>query len=235
MSARRRIRDEAPQSRGRLGYIVAACSGFGRRHFSLLLFLLLLTTALEAQEPISELVTRVVDGDTVEVSGLGRVRLHGVDAPELAQSFGPEAALYLEELVGTQTVELLPTDRDRYGRVVAWIILPGGSSAQERLVEAGLAWWYREYAPEAERLAEAEATARKAGRGLWAQDDPTPPWEWRRNRRATVLPPGVRDRDCSDFATQREAQAFFEAAGGPEVDPHRLDGDGNGLACESLP
>jgi len=43
------------------------------------------------------------------------------------------------------------------------------------------------------------------------------------------------DRNCSDFSSQAEAQAFFEAAGGPEEDPHRLDGDGNSVACESLP
>lgn len=43
------------------------------------------------------------------------------------------------------------------------------------------------------------------------------------------------DRDCGDFDTWQEAQAFYEAAGGPEKDPHRLDRDGNGIACESLP
>lgn len=47
--------------------------------------------------------------------------------------------------------------------------------------------------------------------------------------------PKVDDRDCSDFSSQQEAQTFFESAGGPEVDPHQLDGDGNGVACESLP
>jgi len=43
------------------------------------------------------------------------------------------------------------------------------------------------------------------------------------------------DRNCGDFTTQAEAQAFFEAAGGPDSDPHRLDGDGDGVACASLP
>lgn len=43
------------------------------------------------------------------------------------------------------------------------------------------------------------------------------------------------DRDCSDFETQPEAQAFFIAEGGPEEDPHQLDSDGDGIACESLP
>ena len=62
--------------------------------------------------------------------------------------------------------------------------------------------------------------------------DPTPT--------ATVAPvlrfdPNGPDRNCGDFDTWREAQDFFEAAGGPAVDPHRLDGDGDGTACASLP
>ena len=45
----------------------------------------------------------------------------------------------------------------------------------------------------------------------------------------------VVDKDCSDFATQADAQAFFLANGGPASDPHLLDGDGDGIACESNP
>lgn len=47
--------------------------------------------------------------------------------------------------------------------------------------------------------------------------------------------PNGPDRDCGDFSTQAEAQAFYEAAGGPESDSHRLDSEGDGVACESLP
>lgn len=43
------------------------------------------------------------------------------------------------------------------------------------------------------------------------------------------------DRDCDHFSTHAEAQEFFEAQGGPADDPHRLDGDNDGVACESLP
>lgn len=43
------------------------------------------------------------------------------------------------------------------------------------------------------------------------------------------------DRDCSDFGTQRAAQIFFLNAGGPRSDPHRLDSDGDGIACETNP
>ena len=50
-----------------------------------------------------------------------------------------------------------------------------------------------------------------------------------------VPTPKFEDRNCSDFDTWKEAQKFFEAAGGPDEDPHRLDRDGNGIVCESLP
>lgn len=46
--------------------------------------------------------------------------------------------------------------------------------------------------------------------------------------------PQGKDRNCGDFDRQKNAQAFFEAAGGPEQDPHRLDRDGDGAVCESL-
>ena len=49
------------------------------------------------------------------------------------------------------------------------------------------AWWYRKYAPKKKELAKAEAAARKAKRGLWADANPIPPWEWRqRQSRADV-------------------------------------------------
>ena len=53
----------------------------------------------------------------------------------------------------------------------------------------------------------------------------------------TATPPVEEDddRNCSDFDTWREAQDFFLAAGGPDSDPHGLDGNGDGIACESLP
>ena len=43
------------------------------------------------------------------------------------------------------------------------------------------------------------------------------------------------DRDCNDFETWIKANEFFIQAGGPDLDPHRLDGDSNGIPCESLP
>lgn len=53
---------------------------------------------------------------------------------------------------------------------------------------------------------------------------------------ALALPAGstAADKDCSDFSTWRQAQRFYKAHGGPKRDPHRLDADHDGIACESL-
>lgn len=188
-----------------------------------------------AAETVSGLVVEVRDGDTLEVDvgdGTVAVRLHGIDCPESGQAYGAQAAQFARRRTLGRRVTVEVTDRDRYGRLVGVVVLPDGGSLNERLVAAGLAWWYREYAPDDRRLQTLERQARRAGRGLWAQADPTAPWDWRSRRREGG---DTGDRDCSDFSTQAEAQRFFEAAGGPARDPHRLDSDGDGEACESLP
>ena len=65
-------------------------------------------------------------------------------------------------------------------RLVADVILPDGRNLNRELVRAGLAWWYRRYAPHDAELEALEAEARAARRGLWADPHPVPPWEWRR-------------------------------------------------------
>jgi hypothetical protein len=50
----------------------------------------------------------------------------------------------------------------------------------------------------------------------------------------TAQPVAAADKDCSDFSSWRAAQNFFKKHGGPRYDPHRLDADDDGVACESL-
>ena len=51
---------------------------------------------------------------------------------------------------------------------------------------------------------------------------------------STILDPFGEDRNCGDFSNWSTAQSFFVAGGGPTNDPHQLDGDNDGIACESL-
>lgn len=110
-------------------------------------------------------------------------------------------------------------------RLIA-LVYRGERNVNRWLVRQGHAWDYDRYS-EDPALGGLEREAREADRGLWAATDPVPPWECRNGSSASGP-----DRDCSDFSTRRAAQAFYEKH--TPGDPHRLDGDGDGRACESL-
>jgi hypothetical protein len=60
------------------------------------------------------------------------------------------------------------------------VTLPGGVNLNQEMVKRGMAWWYREYAKDSKTLSKLESEALQAGRGLWSQANPIPPWEFRR-------------------------------------------------------
>jgi len=139
-----------------------------------------------AAEQFTGKVVGISDGDTLSVLREGKavkVRLHGVDTPEKAQAFGTRARQFTSELAFQQTVTVDVRATDRYGRLVGEVRLPDGRSLNQELVRAGMAWWYRQYAPKETALAQLEADARAAKRGLWADASPVPPWEWRKQPR----------------------------------------------------
>jgi endonuclease YncB( thermonuclease family) len=131
-------------------------------------------------------VVGLADGDTLSVLRDGKaakVRLYGIDTPEKAQAFGTRARQYASELAFRQTVTVRVRDVDRYGRLVAEVILPDGRSLNHELVQAGMAWWYRQYARNDTALAQLEAEAKAAKRGLWSDPHAVAPWTWRKQRR----------------------------------------------------
>ena len=133
-------------------------------------------------------VVAVADGDTLRVRGSGpqlTIRLVGIDAPEKGQAYGGRAKEYLSGLAFGHTVTVEATGRDRYGRLLATIRLANGQSANEEIVRAGYAWWFRRYSRD-RVLARLETEAREAHRGLWAELHPTPPWEFRRAHARTA-------------------------------------------------
>ena len=150
-----------------------------------ILFLALAIRLAEADELAGKVVA-VTDGDTVKVLYQGKahkVRLAGIDAPERKQAFGKRAKEYASTLAAGKTVKVTWTEKDRYGRIVGVVILPDGSNLNNEMVKAGLAWWYRQYAPKDRTLERLENEAKAARRGLWADPKPIPPWEWRRAKR----------------------------------------------------
>jgi endonuclease YncB( thermonuclease family) len=152
---------------------------------------LLLSLALAAPAPswgdttLPGTVVGVVDGDTADVrlqSGMIRVRLHAVDAPERDQPHGAASKQALSKLVYGRDVSVQPIEQDRYDRLVARLWLDGRDVNAE-LVKLGAAWVYRRYADDP-AYCEYEKAARDLGRGLWALPPArrAAPWEWRRRK-----------------------------------------------------
>ena len=119
----------------------------------------------------------VVDGDTLDVDGI-RYRLYGIDAPEAGQSCnsktgnkwkcGKAAIAELERLVlKAQTVECDNRGVDEFGRILA-VCLADGVNINEMMIKAGLAWSYRKYAHDYDRL---EEEVHKTKAGIWQARD----------------------------------------------------------------
>lgn len=148
-------------------------------HKWIFLVALLLSWPVEGAT-LSNLVTRVIDGDTIQV-GYTRVRLASIDAPEKAMPYGPEAKAFLEDLILHRTVTVSYTAKDRYGRIIGEVKIEN-KSVQAAMIEAGMAWIYTDYKFDPKLVAlEREAILER--RGLWASDKPQSPWDWRRLQR----------------------------------------------------
>ncbi|WP_221568696.1 thermonuclease family protein [Alkalihalobacillus sp. TS-13] len=208
-------------------------------------------------------VTRVVDGDTIEILFQGEeedVRLLLIDTPETVhpnkpvEPFGPEASKFVKEtLTGKEVgVKVGTEERDKYGRLLAYLYIDG-ETIQEKLLWKGLArtaYLYNDLTM-LDQFHKVQETAIKKKIGVWSIDGyahvdhdhgyhyseeskSEPEKEKPDTTTDLKYDPNGPDRDCGDFDTHEEAQAFMEASG--SSDPHRLDGnDNDGLACESLP
>lgn len=225
--------------------------------------------ALRSYGPVVT-VSRVVDGDTIEVSpavdGISDVRLIGVDTPETygeAQPYGPEAKEFTTtRLQGRRVALEFDTERvDPYGRALAYVRLRDGTMFNETLVREGYAQ-VATFPPNVryvDRFLEAQREARAANRGLWGlsraelcrqtdrgndigagtpgctgASEPAPETEPAPPAPSGDIPPPPPDGnyDCADFETQEQAQAVLDR---DPSDPHYLDGESDGVACESLP
>ncbi len=134
-------------------------------------------------------VTYVFDGDTVKLADGGRVRLVGIDAPELGgrgrptQPYGRKSQFYLNDLVVGQTIDIRRLGVDRYGRILGEIFLEG-RNINLMMVEAGMAEVYRgrmEPGLDADMYRRAEESARRDRRGIWSLGDRyISPRQWRR-------------------------------------------------------
>jgi endonuclease YncB( thermonuclease family) len=132
-------------------------------------------------------VISIADGDTFDARIAGRriirVRFGGIDTPEHGQTHGWRSRQALRELIRGKTVDLNCYKQDPRGRHVCRVFV-GGEDVGLKMVERGAAWHFKAFSKEQaaqdrQRYAEAEDKARRAKIGIWAGNNPMPPWECR--------------------------------------------------------
>jgi endonuclease YncB( thermonuclease family) len=148
--------------------------------------------ALPAAQEMKSYSARVIvvhDGDTISTMRPDgtetRIRLYGIDCPEASQPYGAEAKDFVEDLLLTDLVTVEPVEKDRYGRTVAVVRLKDGSTMEDMLLGAGLAWVYPKYCNRSEcvRWKAVEREAREEKMGLWEDGKAVAPWEWRKGKK----------------------------------------------------
>ena len=188
-------------------------------------------------------VTRVVDGDTIDVrvgSRVERVRLIGMDTPERGDCYSSQATAALSRLVARKRVTLLgdatQTRRDRYGRLLAYVSPPAESTPAARCSSRASRRSTRPcgHSP-ARELRRGASRASSARAGLWsacgaaAPVAPPASGKCHPSYPSVCIPPAPPDLDCGDISFKR----FRVVHNVADPDPHRFDGNRDGIGCES--
>lgn len=147
---------------------------------------LLFVTSFASAELLSGTVTSVHDGDTITLhteAGTKKIRLAGIDAPEIKQPYGIESRDALRQDVLNRTVTVDTTKLDKYGRSVGKVLIDD-EDINLKQVTRGLAWVYTGYIKELHQQDQllyiaAEKAANDARIALWSRLEPVSPWVWR--------------------------------------------------------
>jgi len=151
------------------------------------IFILFLSNFVHAKA-IEGLVVGVSDGDTITVldqqKNTFKIRLLGIDAPEKQQAFGEKSKQSLHDLVHSKQVRIEYDKEDKYGRIVGKVTVEDVDICLQQLV-LGMAWHYKKYQNEqsvSDRAlySETELKSKSLKLGLWTDDTPMPPWEFRK-------------------------------------------------------
>ncbi|MEK7186036.1 MAG: thermonuclease family protein [Patescibacteria group bacterium] len=206
------------------------------------------------------MIVKVVDGDTITVNLNGQnqtIRIIGINTPETVdprtgvECFGIEASNKAKEYFKSKNYQAwLEKDegqgeRDKYQRLLRYVFADDGNVDYGlQMISQGYAYEYTYNTPYKYQSSykNAQLEAQNEKRGLWADNscqnsisNSTSQVSGSSTSQVGSSKSIEGDRDCKDFATQREAQDFFIENGEPGIDPHKLDSDRDGVVCESLP
>lgn len=210
--------------------------------------------AFAEQTQWSGTVVGISDGDTVKVLNEKKkpikIRLVEIDAPEKNQAFGQQSKQSLSDICFNKQVVVSDNGQDKYKRTLGRLNCAGVDANAEQ-VKRGLAWAYRQYLTDPSIIS-LEDTAKASKAGLWADENPTPPWDFRRSKKQPVktkVKASADDLDdilkdsgssgnssdcgakskCGEMNDCAEARHYLNDCG-----VGRLDRDKDGIPCESI-
>jgi endonuclease YncB( thermonuclease family) len=129
----------------------------------------------------------VYDGDTISVQStdgkIYAIRMQGIDAPEGKQNYGDRSQKSLSDLIFDKNVIVVIDKKDLYDRYIGNVYYDGQDVSLLQ-IKSGMAWYFKKYsedqtAENRKRYAQTESDARSSRIGLWQEEEPTPPWEFR--------------------------------------------------------
>lgn len=142
----------------------------------------LVSMSIYAGEEIKGKIISVIDGNTIEILTVDqetyKVLLHGIDSPDPGQHYAEQAKKFLENLLLNKSVTIDLHGKDRLGNRLGEIHVEGTPDPRHELVKAGLAWTTEPIS----ELEELKERAKTQGKGLWQEENPTPPWLYRRQQ-----------------------------------------------------
>lgn len=161
----------------------------------------IITTSLYSKE-LKGKVVNIADGDTVTIVVADdnakskflqplnnqlsskkqyRIRLNDIDAPESKQAFGNKSKENLKNYIYQKDVVIDYESTDRYGRILGTIYYQNKDINLQQ-VKDGYAWVYKQYSNK-QNYIKAEREARSSKKGLWRDNNPTEPWEYRKQKK----------------------------------------------------
>ena len=158
---------------------------------------LILFISARAAHAFQGKVASVSAGDTITVMNKTKsekIRLYGVDCPEMGREFGRKAKQFASDMVLGKVVDVEVVSKDKNGSTTG-IVKVGGKCLNETLLRSGHAWLYRQNCSKSicRDWLKLEDSAKKNKLGLWSQPNPLPPWEYRHTEKkdaaASVAPP----------------------------------------------
>jgi len=157
------------------------------------IMMLVMSSVIALPQEWSAKVIKVIDGNTLEIltadNETYKVLLKEIDCPEIAQSYGKEAKKLTEKILLKKRVTVVVNGKDRWGTRLVTITLSNGKDINAELLKKGYAW-HNSRLSSSTSLKTLETNAKENKIGLWQNENPTPPWVYRRQQTMNVAKAG---------------------------------------------